>query len=75
MADEQCGVRLPREVRKVEATGTKVTVLTPGPEDLAAIGANLMDPVRRQLVLETSLRTSPAALGLPAPRGTRRPAA
>jgi NTE family protein len=53
---------LTREVRKVEATGARVTVLTPGPEDLAAIGINLMDPARRQRVLETSLHTSPARL-------------
>jgi NTE family protein len=50
------------EVRRIEATGARVTVLTPGPEDLGAIGMNLMDPRRRQQVLETSLRTSPAAL-------------
>jgi NTE family protein len=49
------------EVGRVRATGTKVTVLTPGPADLAAIGANLMDPARRQRVLETSLQTSRAA--------------
>ena len=54
--------RLVNEVKKVAATGTKVTVLGPGAEDLDAIGANLMDPSRRELVLETSLRTSAAAL-------------
>jgi NTE family protein len=53
---------LQRAARKVEARGTLVTVLTPGPEDLTAIGANLMDPRRRIQVLETSLRTSAAAL-------------
>jgi NTE family protein len=37
-------------------------VLTPGPEDLAVMGANLMDPRRRRAVLETSLRTSAAML-------------
>jgi NTE family protein len=58
-------IGLTREVRKVEATGKTVTVLTPGPEDLAAIGANLMNPARRELVLETSLRTSAAALDAP----------
>jgi NTE family protein len=51
------------EVRKVRAVGARVTVLAPGPEDLAAIGPNLMDPARRLRVLETSLQTSPAALG------------
>ncbi|HEX4062217.1 MAG TPA: patatin-like phospholipase family protein [Streptosporangiaceae bacterium] len=48
--------------RDLRSRGIRVTVLTPGPEDLAAIGWNLMDPRRRQAVLETSLRTSPAAL-------------
>ncbi len=54
--------RLLSEVRKVAATGTKVTMLGPGAEDLAVIGTNLMDPSRREQVLETSLRTSLAAL-------------
>ena len=54
--------RVVSEIKKVSATGTKVTFLGPGAEDLATIGANLMDPRRRQQVLETSLRTSAAAL-------------
>jgi NTE family protein len=54
--------RLVGEMKKVAASGTKVTFLGPGAEDLAGIGANLMDPRRRQQVLETSLRTSAAAL-------------
>jgi len=54
--------RLIGEVKKVAATGTKVTLLGPGTEDLAGIGANLMDPRRREQVLQTSLRTSAAAL-------------
>jgi NTE family protein len=53
---------LRREVDRLRSAGTKVTVLTPGPEDLAVFGANLMDPRRRLSVLETSLRTSAAAL-------------
>jgi NTE family protein len=53
---------LSREVAKLAATGARVTVLTPGPEDLAAIGLNLMDPSRRLQVLETSLATSPVQL-------------
>ena len=57
--------RLLAEVKKVSATGTKVTLITPGAEDLAAIGANLMDPSRRQQVLEISLRTSRVALRAP----------
>jgi NTE family protein len=58
-------IALTREVRKVEASGKKVTVLTPGPEDLAVMGANLMNAGRRAAVLETSLRTSAAALADP----------
>jgi NTE family protein len=55
-------IGLQREARKVRTRGTRVTVLTPGPEDLTVIGANLMDPRRRIRVLETSLRTSAATL-------------
>lgn len=50
-----------REAAIVRAAGTHVTVLGPGPEDLAAIGANLMDSSRRRRVLEISLRTSAQA--------------
>jgi NTE family protein len=61
---------LAREARKVQASGARVTVLTPGPEDLAAMGINVMDPARRQQVLETSLLTSPVRLprAWPGPR-------
>ena len=59
--------RLVGEVRKVAATGTKVTLLGPTAEDLAVIGSNLMDPRRRRQVLETSMRTSAAALRASAP--------
>jgi len=55
-----------REVRALRAVGIGVTVLTPGPEDLAVMGVNLMDPRRRRLVFETSLATSAAALASPA---------
>ena len=54
--------RLLGEVKKVAAGGTRVTLVGPGPEDLQVLGANLMDPRRREQVLETSLRTSGAAL-------------
>jgi NTE family protein len=46
--------RLTREVRKLEAAGTKVTVLTPGVASLRLMGANLMDPRRRVAVLESA---------------------
>jgi NTE family protein len=51
-----------RETQMLRCLGIRVTVLTPGPEDLAVMGVNLMDPRRRTAVLETSLRTSAAAL-------------
>lgn len=56
-----------REVTKVHAGGAEVIVIGPGPQDLEAFGANLMDVDRRRLVLETSLRTSAAALVDPEP--------
>jgi NTE family protein len=52
---------LKAEAHSLRSRGIAVTLLTPGPEDLAAIGANPMDPRRRQAVLETSLRTAPTA--------------
>lgn len=55
------------EAQTVSRSGTAVTVLAPGPEDLAEIGANMMDPSRRLAVLETSLRTSARALRNPRP--------
>lgn len=56
-----------KEVARLHDAGTQVTVLGPGPEDLAAMGSNLMDPRRRMKVLETSMRTSLAALADPGP--------
>ncbi|MGZ4617700.1 MAG: patatin-like phospholipase family protein [Frankiaceae bacterium] len=54
--------RLLREATDVRSAGTQVTMLAPGPEDLEIIGANMMDPRRREAVFDTSLRTSRAAL-------------
>jgi NTE family protein len=51
-----------RQARALAARGKRVTVLTPGPRDLAAMGINPMDPRRRQAVLELSFRTSAEAL-------------
>jgi len=59
-----------RDAHGLRSRGIRVTILTPGPEDLAVMGANLMDPRRREAVLETSLRTSAAALTR---RATRQP--
>jgi NTE family protein len=54
--------RVLADAEALRASGTAVTLLGPGPEDLQAIGANLMDPRRRPAVLATALRTSAQAL-------------
>jgi NTE family protein len=56
-----------QESQTVARGGASVTVLAPGPDDLEAMGANMMDPTRRLDVLETSLRTSRDALSDPRP--------
>jgi NTE family protein len=53
---------LVRQAKALTAEGKRVTIVTPGPRDLAVMGANLMDPRRRQGVLEVSLRTSADSL-------------
>jgi NTE family protein len=50
------------EVALLHRGGTEVTVIGPGPRDLAAFGANLMDVGRREIVLRTALETTPPAL-------------
>ncbi|MER6102890.1 patatin-like phospholipase family protein [Streptomyces sp. NPDC001832] len=64
--------RLLHEAQLVREAGTRVRLIVPGPKDLAAMGANLMDPQQRLNVLETSLQTTAAALRRPCPqqRGT-----
>lgn len=54
--------RVLAEAAVLRAAGTEVTILGPGRDDLQAIGANLMDPRRREAVLSTAVRTSAAAL-------------
>jgi NTE family protein len=56
-----------REVAKVHRSGTEVTVLGPGAEDLGVMGSNLMAFDRRLQVLQTSLVTSTRALADPEP--------
>lgn len=50
--------RVMREIAKVEATDTRVRLLCPGPSDLAAMGANLMDHRRRRTVLDIALQSA-----------------
>ena len=47
-----------RDMAKVQATDTNVRLLCPGPDDLVAMGANLMDHRRRRTVLDTALRSA-----------------
>jgi NTE family protein len=46
-----------QEVIRMRKEGTTVHVLCPGPQDLEALGANLMDPSRRVEVLDTAMST------------------
>ncbi|MEO6504083.1 MAG: patatin-like phospholipase family protein [Jatrophihabitantaceae bacterium] len=50
------------DIAVLREAGAQVTLLTPGPEDLAVMGTNLMNPRRRTAVLHTSMRTSASAL-------------
>lgn len=51
-----------REVAVLREAGARVTVLGPSPDDLRAIGANVMDVSRRLQVLETAARTTGGSL-------------
>ena len=53
--------RLLVEAGEVHRRGSAVTLLGPGPEDLALMGYNLMAPARRRAVLESAVRTAAAA--------------
>jgi NTE family protein len=50
-------VILLHQARALAAEGKQVTVVTPGPRELAVMGANLMDSRRRQDVLAVTLET------------------
>lgn len=50
------------EQRRLEQSGVRVIRLEPGPEDLRAIGYNMMDPRRRLHVFETALRSTAGAV-------------
>ena len=51
-----------RQAKALSAQGKRVTIMTPSPRDLAVMGVNLMDPRRRQAVLEASFLTSADSL-------------
>jgi NTE family protein len=56
-----------REAGAVRRTGTTVTIVGPGRDDLETIGVNLMDSTRRIAVLDTALSTTAALFGGAAP--------
>jgi NTE family protein len=50
------------DVARLRASGKHVLLVSPGPEDLELIGANLMDPRRRTAVLETAMQSATVQL-------------
>ena len=58
--------RLDREVAKLQAGGTRVLVLEPQADDLAAIGHNVMNARRRNEVVQLALETVGKQLRSPA---------
>jgi NTE family protein len=57
------------DVADLRARGKRVVLVTPGPQDLEVIGANLMNPRPRTEVLDMAMRT--AAIDLRAQLTTR----
>ena len=47
-----------KEIKQLQAAGKKVIRLEPGPQDLQAIGYNMMDHKRREGVFNTAIRTA-----------------
>jgi NTE family protein len=62
------GRRIAHETRKVRRLGTEVVTIEPTPDDLRAMGRNLMSAKRRQHVIETAERTVLAQLRRPETR-------
>jgi hypothetical protein len=57
--------RLRREVGRLRAGGAEVTVLAPNGTDLAAMGANLMNPARQVAVLHAARASVASQLSTP----------
>ncbi len=51
-----------REVSMLKQAGIRVIRLEPGPEELTAIGFNMMDPARRRRVFDTTMRNAGQAV-------------
>lgn len=54
--------RVLAETRALRASGTRVTLLTPDAAELAIMGANMMNPLRRTAVLEASVLANASRL-------------
>lgn len=50
--------RIVADAAKLRSNGMRVCLLTPGPDDLAAMGVNMMNPTRRTEVLELARDTA-----------------
>ena len=59
------GRRLGHEAKRVRAGGTEVVLIQPAADDLAVMGANLMNGSRRHEMIETAVRTVSQALANP----------
>lgn len=62
------------DVAVLREAGVRVTLLTPGRDDLRVMGANLMNPNRRTAVLHTAMRTAAVELRNERRAGLRRSA-
>jgi NTE family protein len=62
LAQQAAHRRPEREAAMVEASGSHVVVLEPGPEDLQAMGRNLMSRRRIQNVMEVAFHSTAAKL-------------
>jgi NTE family protein len=65
LAREAAGRRLGREARKLREEGTRVVLIQPTGEDLAAMGPNLMSRRRRNEVIQLARRTVAGQLRAP----------
>jgi NTE family protein len=54
--------RILADIETLQASGVRVALVTPGPDDLTAMGANMMNPARRTEVFDTARETAAVSL-------------
>jgi NTE family protein len=54
--------RILADIEMLRASGMRVVLVTPGPDDLSAMGANMMNPTRRTEVFDTARETAATSL-------------